>query len=969
MRDSKSPRKYVPVVGPRLKVLLALVFGLFALLSVNSAYLAGITLLEWLRGATYQNYFYLWMFLVHLVLGLALIVPVVVFGSVHIWNARNRPNRRAMAAGYGLFGVALALLVSGVVLMRVEVGSVTLVVKDPGVRSGFYWLHVIAPLVAAWLFVLHRLAGRRIKWRVGLGWAAVTAVFALGGVVLHAQDPRAWNRSGPASGEQYFAPSLARTSTGDFISSQSLLMNDYCLKCHADAHRTWASSAHAFSSFNNPAYAFSVRETRQVLHEREGTVHGARWCAGCHDPVPFLSGEFEDPRFDDPLYDVSTDPLGSASVNCTVCHAITNINSPRGNADFTIEEPIQYPFAYSANPFLQWVNQQLVKAKPAFHKRTFLKPLHQSPEFCGACHKVMIPPEINDYKLLRGQDHYDSFLLSGVSGHGASSWYYPPKAETNCNGCHMPLLASNDFGAKYFDDSGELKVHNHLFPSANTALPVLTDMPNREETIAAHRAFNEGVMRMDLFALREGGAIDGDLLGPIRPELPALQPGKRYLLEAVVRTVKMGHHFTQGTVDSNEIWVEATVRDGERVIGKIGGRDASGEVDPWAPFVNVYMLDRTGKRVDRRNVQDIFVPLYNRQIPPGAGDVTHMAFTVPEGATGPITIEASLQYRKFDTTYMRYVYGPEFLNTLPIMTLATDTVVLPVNHGEDGPASAAAEVPAQTSPIEPWQRWNDYGIGLFRKAGGGMSKGQFRQAEEAFRQVEALGRADGPLNVARVCLDEGRLDEAVAALQRAAAADPPAPPWSIAWFSGLVNRQNGELERAIGDFKALVASNFVGAAARGFDFSKDFRVLTELGQTLFERAREERGDTAAQTGLLQEAADWLERALVIDPEWAPAHWGLYQVYTRMGQKERAEKHLEIHEMLRVDDNARDIAVAAARRANPAADHAAADVVIYDLQRPGAPGLDGLSDPVRTAAGSSNPPSSEHAPSGPDKETP
>ena len=31
------------------------------------------------------------------------------------------------------------------------------------------------------------------------------------------------------------------------------------------------------------------------------------------------------------------------------------------------------------------------------------------------------------------------------------------------------------------------------------------------------------------------------------------------------------------------------------------------------------MLDRDGNRIDRRNPQDIFMPLYNHQIPPGAG--------------------------------------------------------------------------------------------------------------------------------------------------------------------------------------------------------------------------------------------------------------------------------------------------------------------------------------------------------------
>ena len=68
--DTSGPRrkKYVPVVGPRLKKLLAVVFGLFALLAVNSAYLVGVSMLEWARGQTYQNWFYLVMFLIHLVL-------------------------------------------------------------------------------------------------------------------------------------------------------------------------------------------------------------------------------------------------------------------------------------------------------------------------------------------------------------------------------------------------------------------------------------------------------------------------------------------------------------------------------------------------------------------------------------------------------------------------------------------------------------------------------------------------------------------------------------------------------------------------------------------------------------------------------------------------------------------------------------------------------------------------------------
>src|SRR5210317_1689496 len=118
-------RKYVPAVGPRLGRLLAVVFALFALLGINALYLGTITLLEWGTDQTYQNYFYQLMFLGHLVLGLLITVPVIVFGLVHMRNTRGRPNRRAVRVGYLLFGAALLLVFTGFVLTRIEGFEVT----------------------------------------------------------------------------------------------------------------------------------------------------------------------------------------------------------------------------------------------------------------------------------------------------------------------------------------------------------------------------------------------------------------------------------------------------------------------------------------------------------------------------------------------------------------------------------------------------------------------------------------------------------------------------------------------------------------------------------------------------------------------------------------------------------------------------------------------------------------------------
>ena len=931
--EETSPRKkkYVRAVGPRLRILLFSVFVLFALLGANSAYLSSITFLEWFRGETYQNYFYQFMFLGHLVLGLLILLPVIFFGIFHIKNAWNRPNKRAASVGYALFAISLILLFSGLALMRVEGFEI----KNPELRSVMYWAHVITPFLAVWLYILHRLAGPKIKWKAGVSWAAAVGVVVVVMVALHTQDPRKWNVVGPKEGVKYFEPSLARTSSGNFIPAETLMMDKYCQECHPDVYEGWFHSVHHFSSFNNEPYFFSISETRKKMLERDGDVKASRWCAGCHDPVPFFSGAFDDPKFD-----TRNHPTAHAGITCTVCHAITHVNSTKGNADYTIEEPVHYPFAKSDNALLRFINRQMVKAKPEFHKKTFLKPLHKTPEFCSTCHKVSLPFELNHYKeWLRGQNHYDNYHLSGVSGHAARSFYYPPKAVDNCNKCHMPLKDSEDFGADFFAGKDEgLKIHSHLFPAANTGIAHIRNEP---DIVKVHEEFLKGSVVVDIFGVKEGGEVDGKLIAPIRPSIPSLEPGREYLLEVVVRTMRVGHLFSQGTVDSNEIWIDVALENGGKTIGRSGGLGEGKEVDPWSHFLNVYMLDKDGNRIDRRNAQDIFTPLYNNQMPPGTGQVVHYRFKVPEDANGEIDVSVKLQYRKFDAKYMKYIYPDKEENDLPIVVMSSDTVTFPV----DGEA-ALGQAPAKPE----WQRWNDYGIGLLLKGNKGSDKGELIQAEAAFKQVEALGQASGPLNLARVYVKEGRLEEAVEALGRAVEADPPAPPWTVAWFNGVVNKQNGFLDKAIENFRSIVEDRSQEMIDRGFDFSQDYVALNELGQTLFERAKMERANEAKRNEFLDRAIKRFEQALSYDSENLTAHYNLSLIHSQLGDEEKAAAHRRLHEKYRPDDNARDKAVAAARRSNPAADNAAQAITIYKLQRKGAPGLDITIEEESPAAG-------------------
>ena len=132
-RSGRRPQ----VIGPRLRVLLWVVFALVALLAANSLYLLGVKWVGAATGSNAENFFYLCMFAVHLALGLLLVVPFVLFGLLHLRGARHRKNRRAVKVGYALFAVSLLLLVSGILLVRFE-GVLDL--KDATVRAILYWL-------------------------------------------------------------------------------------------------------------------------------------------------------------------------------------------------------------------------------------------------------------------------------------------------------------------------------------------------------------------------------------------------------------------------------------------------------------------------------------------------------------------------------------------------------------------------------------------------------------------------------------------------------------------------------------------------------------------------------------------------------------------------------------------------------------------------------------------------------------
>ena len=238
----------------------------------------------------------------------------------------------------------------------------------------------------------------------GRPWPAVFAAVML---IVQSQDPRQWNVAGPASGEQYFFPSLARTATGNFIPAR-VLMNDQLLQGVPRRHPRGLGA-------QRPPLQLVQQPGLPVLGARDapGRPRARRQRAGLAllrrlpRPGAVLQRQVRRPelrRRQRPhragrhhLHRLPRDhphQQRRAATPTTPSRSRSTTRSPSARTRI-----------------LRWVNRQLVKAKPEFHKKTFLKPLHKTAEFCGTCHKVHLPAELNHYKWLRGQDHYDAFLL------------------------------------------------------------------------------------------------------------------------------------------------------------------------------------------------------------------------------------------------------------------------------------------------------------------------------------------------------------------------------------------------------------------------------------------------------------------------------------------------------------------------------------------------------------------------------
>jgi tetratricopeptide (TPR) repeat protein len=802
------------------------------------------------------------------------------------------------------------------------------------------YLHILISLFGAALLIAQKLGERYSQAAVAraafLRAAICVAVIAALGYGAHyireswqirsrienpLMPPASMNAEGDGSQGMFF-PSSAQIYGNQKIPSKFFMESDSCKRCHEDIYNQWFSSAHHFSSFNNQWY----RKAIEYMQDTVGT-QPSKWCGGCHDPAVLYSG-----LMDTPIKQIVHRPESQAGLGCMMCHSIADVKSTMGQADFYLEYPKLHELAATQNPVARALHDFVIRLNPEPHRRVFLKPFMrtQTAEFCSSCHKVHLDVPVNHYRWFRGFNEYDNWQASGVSGQGARSFYYPPEPQ-QCADCHMPAEASQDAG----NVNGF--VHSHRFPGANTAVPTANE--DDKQLKLTEGFLKSGALTVDIFALSpaqaqlksSAAASQSELAttfavgeeaetkitpgsagevapvsAPLNEVQPPLRRGDTVRVDVVVRTKKVGHFFPGGTVDAYDTWLELKGTDdrGQAIFwsGMVedGGK---GPVEKGAHFYRSLQIDAHGNPINKRNAWATRAVVYVRLIPPGAADTVHYRMFIPENSGDKINLHARLLYRKFTwygtheafagqpdpvspgsvapdyddrpTVFSASLNGvsakEEKIPDVPIVTVAENEVTLPViGHGAPLPA------PRTISRKDEWQRWNDYGIGLFLQ-------GDLKAAATAFEKVTEADptNPDGWVNMGRCAVQEGDMTRARSVLEKALALSPKLARAN--YFYARVLRSDGNYDAAASRLHIVLSQ-----------YPRDRVALNDLGRVLFLQRK------------YDEAVKTLQSVLAIDPEDLQAHYNLMLCYNGLGNQQLAKEHEARYLRFKADESSQAI---------------------------------------------------------------
>jgi Flp pilus assembly protein TadD len=625
--------------------------------------------------------------------------------------------------------------------------------------------------------------------------------------------------------DQPFLPSNAVTDTGEFINPKSFPTAKYCGHCHQEAHAEWRQSVHA-NSFRAPWYVKNVN----MLINGKG-IEYARHCEGCHNPIALTSGAMTQHSPVNRNFD-------GDGITCSVCHSIQQVNT-RGTGSYVLAQPAVM-VDENGKPIYGEVSDKEILAHLDRHSKAVMKDFYHTSEFCSACHKAALPRMLNDYKWQRAIFLYDEWQLSSFAKQSPLPFYVKDQVST-CQTCHMKRedIQSPDYGAK----DGKLASHRWL--GANTVLSKYYGYDAQmEKTIAFLR---NGALNVDIFGVERNG---GKIIAPLGSAPFEIDADDALTISIVIQNKSIAHSLVPEQRDFYESWVEFEAKDASgRTLMHSGALQPGGSLDPQAHSFTNRLVNAQGGLNDIHQVWNTRVVAYNNTIQSGRSQIVRYQFKVPADATGPISITAKVNYRRFNQHFIDFGLGKHY--EMPVVEMAARTRTLAVG-------SNLAEAP-DPQDNKDWMRWNNYGIGL-------LDAQQYAESARAFKHVTEMrpDYADAYTNVAIADSQWERFDDARASLQKALQLAPHNA--RALYYLALVERIQGHLDAAISDLREVTAQ---------FPRSRDAH--RELGFSLYQQHKY--GEARAEYETLQS----------IDPDDLAAHYILSIVYRRLGMKAEATR--------------------------------------------------------------------------------
>ena len=463
-------------------------------------------------------------------------------------------------------------------------------------------------------------------------------------------------------GEHPFRPSQTETASGGFYDARRIGSSEQCASCHQEIAEQWKVSIHAQAA-SDKTYQTNIN----LLAERKG-MEAARYCEGCHAPAALLSGQLtKGGKLDTPGH-------LQEGVSCMTCHGIDRIEHLQGVASYRFRPPAPYLFEGSQLTAATFVHNLLLRLKPEQHRADLAGNVLATPEMCATCHAQFMDKEFNNWGWVKMQDDYTAWLNGPYSGQTRQTFAHAE--QRRCQDCHFPLQAGSDPSANQF---GQIKTHFNI--GANTAIPWATQ--NHAQLQRTEAFLKADKMRINIDSPNRTDAttstkhLDPKLIAST--EAPSyFYLGEQISLKVAVTNAQVGHAFPGGTTDINEAWLHFLVVDGQGLkIYESGYLDQANNVEEGAYFYRSIPIDRAGNAVWRHDLFNMVGDSFKRIIPPGGTDVTSYAFKVPDYAKGPLTVTASLKYRKLNNRYARWALKDDKVE-LPVVEMASSSLILPL---------------------------------------------------------------------------------------------------------------------------------------------------------------------------------------------------------------------------------------------------------------------------------------------------